>query len=172
MKIYLDIETVRGLQIPTLSDLESMGFIRKFTRDFENEDATEQDWINLYRERASLYAEFGKIMCVSFGVVTPDNKIKLKTVASENETELLHEVAQILKSASQVIAHNGIEFDFPWLIRRMIVNKVRLPEVLNTYGKKPWETNLVDTAQIWKFGQYKNYTSLATLCHLFGIPSP
>ena len=69
-------------------------------------------------------------------------------------------------------AHNGKEFDFPFLARRILVNELPLPAILDSAGKKPWETQYLDTMELWKFGDYKHYTSLELLAALFGIPTP
>ncbi len=69
-------------------------------------------------------------------------------------------------------AHNGKEFDFPFLARRMIINRIPLPEILKVHGKKPWETSFCDTMELWKFGDFKHYTSLDLLTHILQIPSP
>jgi DNA polymerase elongation subunit (family B) len=76
------------------------------------------------------------------------------------------------KKDLSLCAHNGKEFDFPYLSRRMMVNGISLPAVLDNAGKKPWEVKFVDTLELWKFGDYKHYTSLELLAYLFGIPTP
>jgi uncharacterized protein YprB with RNaseH-like and TPR domain len=69
-------------------------------------------------------------------------------------------------------AHNGKEFDYPYLIRRILINGLEVPSILNLSGKKPWEVNHIDTMELWKFGDYKHYTSLELLATVFGISSP
>jgi 3'-5' exonuclease len=172
MRIYLDIETVKGLENPTIDQLEKNGFVRKFTREFQNKDLTAEDWIKLYHERAALYAEFGKIVCVSMGYVNEAEQIVLKSFASTDERALLEGVAITLNKTTSLVAHNGLNFDYPWLCRRMIINGVRIPDVLDTRGKKPWEISLLDTAKDWQFNQWNYHVSLSTLCELLGLPSP
>ena len=130
--------------------------------------------------RAGIYAEFGKIVCISCGVlqgIGEQKKIALKSFAGENEKLLLHEFSSMLAkwSANEpkfLCAHNGKEFDFPYLCRRLIINGLPVPPLLNVSGKKPWEVNHLDTMELWKFGDFKSYTSLNLLAHTLGIPTP
>jgi len=131
-------------------------------------------------DRAGIYAEFGKIVCISVGLFFTENgelKFKLKSFYDEHEKELLREFIDTLnnfcKSPKQLLcAHNGKEFDFPYIARRCLINGLEIPNVLNLAGKKPWEINHLDTMELWKFGDYKHYTSLSLLAHVFGIPTP
>jgi len=131
-------------------------------------------------ERAGIYAEFGKIVCISVGLFFTENneiKFKLKSFYNENEMILIKEFIETLnnfcKSPKQILcAHNGKEFDFPYIARRIIINGLEIPKALNLAGKKPWEINHLDTMELWKFGDYKHYTSLSLLAHVFGIPTP
>ena len=68
--------------------------------------------------------------------------------------------------------HNAKEFDFPYIARRMIIHGLKVPAKLNLMGKKPWEVPHLDTMEMWKFGDYKHYTSLKLLTHILQIPSP
>lgn len=130
--------------------------------------------------RAGIYAEFGKIVCISCGLIQGNGeqrKIALKSFAGDNEQLILHEFSTMLNkwSANEpkfLCAHNGKEFDFPYLCRRMIINQLSIPHLLNTSGKKPWEVNHLDTMELWKFGDFKSYTSLNLLAHTLGIPTP
>ena len=126
--------------------------------------------------RAGIYAEFGKIICISCGFIQgsgDQKKMMLKSFAGDNEKILLHEFAEMLKKWSAheqryLCGHNGKEFDFPYLCRRMIINNIPIPAILNIAGKKPWEVNHLDTMELWKFGDFKNYTSLNLLAHALG----
>ena len=131
---------------------------------------------DLYR-RAGIYAEFGKVICISCGFFTPDHTFRLKSFYGHDEKKLLLEFAAMLRSFcsspdKQLCAHNGKEFDFPYLSRRMLINGISLPPVLDTAGKKPWEVSHLDTMELWKFGDYKSYTTLVLLAHVFNIPTP
>ncbi len=134
---------------------------------------------NIY-ERAGIYAEFGKIVCISCGVVQgSDNhrKIVLKSFAGENERLLLADFSEMLekwitREPKYLCAHNGKEFDFPYICRRMLINGLPIPPLLNIIGKKPWEVTHLDTMELWKFGDYKSYTSLNLLAQALGIPTP
>jgi DNA polymerase elongation subunit (family B) len=140
----------------------------------EDEDAE-----TLY-ERAGIYAEFGKVVCVSlayFNLREQKREFRVTSIYGENEKEVLEETAQLLKRFNKssdylLCAHNGKEFDFPYLSRRMLINDIELPYMLDISGRKPWEVQHLDTMQLWKFGDYKHYTSLKLLCKLFGINSP
>jgi uncharacterized protein YprB with RNaseH-like and TPR domain len=131
-------------------------------------------------ERAGIYAEFGKIICISCGIVQVNGsqkKLLLKSFSGDDEREILGAFCDMVsKWASEgnkyLCAHNGKEFDFPYLCRRMVINDVCVPAVLTISGKKPWEVNHLDTMELWKFGDFKNYTSLNLLAHALGIPTP
>jgi 3'-5' exonuclease len=171
--LFLDIETVpqfaNYLEVPeTLRAL----WDHKTERLKQEETDTPE---KLY-ERAGIYAEFGKIICISVGFFH-DGKFRLKSFASHNEKALLEDFAQMLgkiffKSNRLLCAHNGKEFDFPYIARRMLINQIPLPAILDQSGKKPWEVPHLDTMELWRFGDYKNYTSLELLANIFGIPTP
>lgn len=130
--------------------------------------------------RAGIYAEFGKIICISCGIISGNGeskKISIKSFAGDNEKLVLFEFADMLKKWAGnepkfLCAHNGKEFDFPYLCRRMIINGISIPGLLNMSGKKPWEINHLDTMDLWKFGDFKSYTSLNLLAHTLGIATP
>ena len=169
---FLDIETVPQFEnykvvperLQKLWDTKA-GFLAR------NEESPEE----LY-DRAGIYAEFGKIVCISVGYIR-EGEIRLKSFFSDNELELLHEFTEMLNqyysSPYQLLcAHNGKEFDFPYIARRLLINGIPLPGILNIAGKKPWEVQHLDTLELWKFGDYKNYTSLNLLTAIFDIPTP
>ncbi|HEY2722114.1 MAG TPA: 3'-5' exonuclease [Chitinophagaceae bacterium] len=130
--------------------------------------------------RAGIYAEFGKIICVSCGVILghgEDKRFLIKSFWGDDEKLLLHLFCEMLNKWCMdgdkcLCAHNGKEFDFPYLCRRLIINHLPIPEVLRLHGKKPWDVPHLDTLDLWKFGDYKNYTSLNLLAHTLGIPTP
>ena len=131
-------------------------------------------------QRAGIYAEFGRIVCISVGHLLTENgehSIRLKSFAGDDEKELLQNFSDMLLNYARrkdfsLCAHNGKEFDFPYIARRMLINGIDLPPVLDVAGKKPWEVKFVDTMELWKFGDFKNYTSLELLAAVFGIPTP
>lgn len=139
-------------------------------------DSSPEDLYN----RAAIYAEFGKIICISCGVIQgfgKEKKLVIKSFYNENEKELLQEFSDMLckwapENNKFLCAHNGKEFDFPYLCRRMIINFMKLPACLQIAGRKPWEIPHLDTMEMWKFGDYKNFTSLNLLAHSLGIPTP
>jgi 3'-5' exonuclease len=135
---------------------------------------------SLLYERASIYAEFGKIVCIGLGIfntVDAQVQLRVKAISGHDEKQLLLEFAELLnskfnKEQHALVAHNGKEFDFPYICRRMIINGIQIPRILDLAGKKPWDVKHIDTMELWKFGDYKNYTSLNLLARCFGIPSP
>ncbi len=174
--LFLDIETVP--QAPSLSKLEAAMQIlwEKKSKMFRAPEQTPDD---VY-ERAGIYSEFGRIICISAGFVREKNpfSFRVKSFYGNDEKILLTEFSGLISKFSstrkeaQLCAHNGREFDFPYIARRMIINKLVIPEILDNAGKKPWEVKLLDTMDLWKFGDYKNYTSLDLLTHILGIASP
>lgn len=130
-----------------------------------------------FYERAGIWAEFGKIICISAGVFTKEKPMgfRVKSFAGHDERDLLQRFSKMLCNQPTnllLCAHNGKEFDFPYICRRMLINGVRIPPQLEISGKKPWEINHLDTMELWKFGDYKSFTSLSLLCAIFEIPTP
>ncbi|MFT4522343.1 MAG: hypothetical protein ACI8ZN_001289 [Bacteroidia bacterium] len=131
-------------------------------------------------QRAGIYAEFGKIVCISVGIFIPNGEhfsFKTKSYANHDERILLIEFCDLLSTKftgnnKVLCAHNGKEFDFPYIARRVLVNGLFLPDHLDIAGKKPWEINHLDSMELWKFGDYKNFTSLDLLAAIFDIPTP
>ncbi len=179
--LFIDIETVPQYaefdQVPdTWKDLwqkKAASLLR----------SREDETIESIYPRAGIYAEFGKIVCISCGFLqgTGDQrKLVIKSLSGDNEAQLLAEFSTILEKwnngtgneARYLCAHNGKEFDFPYLCRRMIINNIPLPSLLNIAGKKPWEITHLDTLELWKFGDFKNYTSLNLLATALSIPTP
>lgn len=171
--LFLDIETVPAFEkYDSLSEKLRKHWERKasFLKS-ENEKTPEE----LY-ERAGIYAEFGKIIVISVGYFNR-NEFRIKSYYGDDEKELLLDFAQLLnrhynQAESIMCAHNGKEFDFPYIARRMLINGIELPDILQIAGKKPWEIKHLDTMELWKFGDYKNYTSLDLLTTIFDIPTP
>lgn len=176
--LFLDIETVPQFssyhELPVewrqLWDSKSNSLI-KYHEGETNE--------SLY-PRAGIYAEFGKIICISCGVLQgggEHRKMILKSFAGDDEKILLEQFNDMLgkwagNETKFLCAHNGKEFDFPFLCRRMIVHGLTIPPILNIAGKKPWEVAHLDTLELWKFGDFKSFTSLALLAQTLGIPTP
>jgi uncharacterized protein YprB with RNaseH-like and TPR domain len=130
---------------------------------------------SLYK-KAGVYAEFSKIICISVGFFN-DGTFRVKSFSGNDEKVILEDFSTLLnkhfnRKEHMLCAHNGKEFDFPFLCRRMLINGVKLPKALNISEKKPWEINHLDTMELWKFGDYKNYTSLNLLANIFDIPTP
>ena len=174
--MFLDIETVPDSVSFELLKPGMQNLWEKKSKQFRSPDQTAQD---VY-ERAGIYSEFGKIICISVGLIKEKSPyhFRLKSFFGKDEKALLTEFAEMLTKFSRtntesvLCAHNGKEFDFPYIARRMVINKIQIPEILNNAGKKPWEIKLLDTMDLWKFGDYKNYTSLDLLTTVLGIPTP
>lgn len=176
--MFLDIETV-----PQYPGYEGMPDTWKTLWDHKSHSLLKyhegEDRESLY-PRAGIYAEFGKVVCISCGVLQGSGagrKILLKSFAGDDEKLLLQQFCDMLNKWSAgeqkyLCAHNGKEFDFPYLCRRLIINSLPIPSILNIAGKKPWEVNHFDTLELWKFGDYKSFTSLVLLAHTLGIPTP
>ena len=172
--LFLDIETVS--QKKSYDQLsERMQKLWSHKAEQLNRDNTELTPADIY-DRAGIYAEFGKTVCISVGFFN-DQRFRLKSFYGHDEKALLNDFANMLNryySApdAQLCAHNGKEFDFPYIARRMLVNGIQIPKILQVAGKKPWETNFIDTMELWKFGDYKTFTSLDLLCAILDIPTP
>ena len=174
--LFLDIETVPAASSYELLDKKMQALWDKKSKQFR---LPEQNPDAVY-ERAGIYSEFGKIICISVGVITEKNplSIRLKSFYGSDEKSLISDFSTMLTKFSRtnrevlLCAHNGKEFDFPYMARRMIINSLIIPELLDNAGKKPWEVKLLDTMELWKFGDYKNYTSLDLLTSTLGIPTP
>jgi DNA polymerase elongation subunit (family B) len=174
--LFLDIETVPEVSSFELLEPKMQALWEKKSLQFRTEDQTAGDAYG----RSGIYSEFGKIICISVGLITEKNplSLRLKSFYGEDEKSLLSEFSTMLNKFSKtkrdalLCAHNGKEFDFPYIARRMIINGLIIPEILDNAGKKPWEIKLLDTMDLWKFGDYKNYTSLELLTSILGIPTP
>ncbi len=177
--LFLDIETVSQYQsYDELPDNWKELWGRKAEGLLRN--AKEGYTAETIYERASFYAEFGKIICISCGIMQGSGENKSLTIKSfygDDERKILSGFCEMLnKWASAgaqkwLCAHNGKEFDFPYLCRRMVINNECVPALLSIAGKKPWEMNLLDTMELWRFGEFKNFTSLNLLAHVLDIPT-
>jgi 3'-5' exonuclease len=185
--LFLDIETVPGTadyeempdEMQELWAIKSRGILKKSEDELEYDEITES-----FKTRAGIYAEFGKIICISVGFLTrqpgsDEPLLRLKSFAGHSEAQLLTDFSDLLSkyfnSADKfaLCGHNIKEFDVPYICRRLLINQLPFPKLLDIAGKKPWETkHLLDTMELWKFGDIKNYTSLRLLAAVFGFPSP
>lgn len=175
--LFLDIETVAFTnEFNTLNERMKSQWSRKAS--FFKRDPLQSDE-DLYHERAGIYAEFGKVVCIAVGKFFDHESgeigLKTKVYSGHDEKALLLEfkcmIEKMDSSTLRFCAHNGKEFDYPYLCRRMLLNGIPLPAVLNLSGKKSWEVQHLDTLELWKFGDYKHYTSLDLLSTIFDIPS-
>ncbi|RYE14308.1 MAG: 3'-5' exonuclease [Sphingobacteriales bacterium] len=170
--MVLDIETVP--QYSSFDQLpENMQKLWDIKTQYQRKEETPEEFYG----RAGIWAEFGKIVCISVGIFTGGLKtgLRVKSFSSHDEKELLLNFVTLLagQPANLVLcAHNGREFDLPYLCRRMLIHGIKHPSQLEISGKKPWEINHLDTMDLWKFGDHKNYTSLNLLTAIFNIPTP
>lgn len=176
--LFLDIETA-----PQFAEYEQLP--EKFQKLWDKKSAyfrsNDQLASEVY-ERAGIYSEFGKIICISVGTIYQkkgESRIRVKSYADHDEKKLLYEFVNMLENYSKnaaikLCAHNGLEFDYPYIARRCLINGIAIPKILDVAGAKPWDVKdtLLDTLQLWKFGDYKHFTSLELLCAVFDIPTP
>jgi DNA polymerase elongation subunit (family B) len=176
--LFIDIETV-----PQQEDFSKLPeqFQKLWDKKSSFFRSEEQNAADVY-DRAGIYAEFGRIICISAGVIIQKNGeryYRVKSFHDSDEKKLISGFNDMLEKftsnpAKKLCAHNGLEFDYPYIARRALINGLKLPKILDVAGAKPWEIKdrLLDTLQMWKFGDYKSYTSLDLLCAVFDIPTP
>ena len=173
--LFLDIETV-----PENETFDELSEEKKKLWELKTQYQRKEEFNpEEFYDRAGIWAEFGKIICISVGHFAfqgEKRSFRTKTFHGE-EKELLRQFKDLLenhfgKPQHLLCAHNGKEFDFPYIARRMLIHDIELPNKLNLFGKRPWEVPHLDTLELWKFGDYKHYTSLKLLCNVLGIPSP
>ncbi|MCX7727887.1 MAG: ribonuclease H-like domain-containing protein [Bacteroidia bacterium] len=171
--LFLDIETVPiKYRYSELSEKERKLWDAKWKYNPEIDPEAQYS-------KAGIYSEFAKVICIGLGYVDKNGQIQVKALSNDNEKELLSEFNQVLYKFYQHVfktynveynlcAHNGREFDFPFLCRRMLINGISVPDIL----KHSRRDVLLDTMDMWKFGDFKNYTSLDLLAYVFGLDSP
>lgn len=173
--LFLDIETV-----PELENFSDLDETKKELFDLKTQYQRKEDYTaEQFYDRAGIWAEFGKIICISVGYFTFKGDIRHFRVTTfwGEEVKILKDFSNLLNNhfgqpQHVLCGHNAKEFDFPFIARRMIINGVSIPQKLNLFGKKPWEVPHLDTLELWKFGDYKHFTSLKLLTNVLGIPSP
>ncbi|MCC5917014.1 MAG: 3'-5' exonuclease [Cryomorphaceae bacterium] len=175
--LFLDIETA-----PVTKNFEDLSEEMQWLWDRKSARTRTEDQspADAFFERAGIFAEYGKIICISVGFLHKsdgDWHFRMRSFADHDEKKLLGDFAHMLTTHfsseyKRLCGHNGKEFDFPYICRRMLINEIRIPPILQIQGKKPWEVQHLDTLDLWKFGDYKNYTSLRLLAALFNIPTP
>lgn len=172
--LFLDIETV-----PLYENFEDLPDVEKEYFEVKTKYQRGETLPEDYYGHAGIWAEFGKIVCISVGYFHFNKDIRQIRIKSfvGDEIQILKDFSNLLNNHFQapqyiMCGHNAKEFDFPYISRRLIINGLPLPIKLNLFGKKPWEINHLDTMELWKFGDYKHYTSLKLMAHVLGIPSP
>jgi len=179
----LNLENILFLDIETVPETRNFSELTKEKQELWDAKSQYQRKDEFTAEefypRAGIWAEFGKIVCISVGYFNLDNDVRTFRVTSffDDEVKILKDFKNLLishfsQAKHLLCAHNGKEFDFPYIARRMIINGVELPFKLNLFGKKPWEVPHLDTMELWKFGDYKSYTSLKLMANVLNIPSP
>jgi len=175
--LFLDIETVPVKE--SFEDLDPT-FQKLWEEKTTWQRKEEYTPSEFYKMKAGVMAEFAKIICISVGYLFTEkgeNHFRIKSFYGDEEGQILSDFNSLLntefnKKQHQLCAHNGKEFDFPFIARRALINELKLPKLLDIAGKKPWEINHLDTMELWKFGDYKHYTSIKLLAALFDIPTP
>jgi predicted PolB exonuclease-like 3'-5' exonuclease len=175
--LFLDIETVPCE--PNFEDLNTT-FQQLWTEKTVWQRKGEYSPSEFYKLKAGVMAEFAKIICISVGYLFSEkgeNHFRIKSFYGDDEKQIISEFNALLntqfnKKQHQLCAHNGKEFDFPFIARRTLINGLKLPKLLAIAGKKPWEVKHLDTMELWRFGDYKHYTSIKLLAALFDIPTP
>lgn len=175
--LFIDIETV-----PLFSSWDEVpgNWQELWKKKADTLKRSENETAGSIYGRAGIYAEFGKIICISLGMLSYSDgqeRFRMKSFAGDDEKQLLEEFAALLRKrfnrdVFRLCGHNVKEFDIPFIARRMIINGVQLPSLLDISGKKPWEVQHLDTMEMWKFGDFKSYTSLTLLATVLGIPTP
>lgn len=173
--LFLDIETVPEHASYTDLDGEMQVLWEQKTNYQRKDEFTPEE----FYDRAGIWAEFGKIICISVGYFAYKGDVRTFRVTSFHgeEEQILKEFKSLLETHFNrphhlLCAHNGKEFDFPFIARRMVIHGISLPYKLNLFGKKPWEIPHLDTMELWKFGDYKHYTSLKLMTKILNVPSP
>lgn len=184
--LFLDIETASLTRdLDELNTGLKEAWIKKISRQIRRKTDPPKDlsFDQLYIDKGAIFSEFAKIVCISVGYFkkTEDDLLafRVKSFYRKNERQLLMDFHSLLNTHFNhphqhfICGHNIKEFDIPFICRRSVIHSLQLPELLSVSGKKPWEIKyLLDTLELWKFGDYKNYTSLSTLCAVFDIPTP
>lgn len=185
--LFFDIECVSehasyddlSYEFKKLWQIKTRQILKKYDEELNEEEARQ-----LYPEKAAIFAEFGKVVCISVGIIVRNNadnslQLRITSFADHDEKVLLGQFSRLLEKyysnthTHYLCGHNIKEFDVPYVCRRMVIAQMSLPRPLDISGKKPWETkHLLDTMELWKFGDRKNYTALKLLTAVFGIPSP
>ncbi|MDL2290086.1 3'-5' exonuclease [Paludibacteraceae bacterium OttesenSCG-928-F17] len=182
--MFLDIETVpvsgdfNGLS-PEMAHLweDKFSSLQRYLTEKHGEDITAE---NAFMQNAGIYSEFGKIVCISVGFIyyrDGEMFFRTKSFAGSDEVKILTDFANLITASWTTVehrfcGHNIKEFDIPYICRRMVINNLQIPPILDVSGKKPWETSFLDTLELWKFGDKKSYTSLKLLTAVLGIPTP
>lgn len=177
--LFIDVETVPQYKsYEALPEQKKKFWDHKASFEAKKLSPGEEPSSEALYGRAGIYSEFGKIICISCGYIkTIDGapNLFIKSFYGHDERSILSNFNEMLSKLSAgwfLCAHNGKEFDFPYLCRRMVVNGIEIPPMLDLAGKKPWEVKHLDTMELWKFGDYKSYVSLDLLADIFNIPSP
>jgi 3'-5' exonuclease len=172
--LFLDIETVPEQENFNSLDDDMKQLWEAKTQYQRKDDFTGEE----FYDRAGIWAEFGKIVCISVGYFIIKGDIRNFRVTSffGEEKKILLDFNNLINthfnlSQHVLCGHNAKEFDIPFMARRMIINQIAIPNKLNLFGKKPWEIPHLDTLELWKFGDYKHFTSLKLMCKVLGIPT-
>ncbi|MCC6186148.1 MAG: ribonuclease H-like domain-containing protein [Chitinophagaceae bacterium] len=179
--LFIDIETVTMTASYEQLSKPMQDLWQKKAKNIKKENEQDLDAAALYTNKGGIFSEFSKVVCIGIGsLVFIENEwvFRLTSIADNDEKVLLNKFSDVLQRFEsnykdlKFCGHNIKEFDLPFICRRFIINQIPLPNALKIQNKKPWEIHHQDTLELWKFGDYKNYTSLTLLAEILGIPSP
>lgn len=173
--LFMDIETAR-IQDKLTTNTELFKSW-EYKRRKEGETLV-KDLKKSFEHKAALYAEFGKVVCISIGKIV-DEKLVVQSYYGDDEKEVLEKIKKVLTAFYKkfpdlmLCGHSIIGFDIPFLMRRMIINGIQVPSFLDLTTSKPWtlSDDIVDIAQIWKTTGFYG-ASLVNMSHAMGLPSP
>lgn len=176
---YFDIETTSkfpsffdfGMDDPRGRDL--------FVKKYDSMKKFESDWNrpieDVYIDKAPLLPEYGKIICMSFGMFTDSGEKKIMTIIEKDEKSTLEKMVKILNRANAtkryLCGFNIKYFDLPFIIKKLYKYDIEIPNSLNFIGVKPWEIFINDIYDIWK-GLGRNGATLDEVTYELDIPSP
>ena len=183
---FIDIETVPEIQAEKLKLLtggdRTIGLFNLFKKRFNKESFKDQERQystpeEAWDAKAALYAEYGKVVAISIGKwIDEDKTFYIRSITGRDESEILLKAEESIKRSggTHLVAHNGLEFDFAFLMRRYIIHGLTnsMPPQLKAFGIKPWDLKLEDTMKMWSGSAWNYRCSLELLCEIMQITNP
>jgi DNA polymerase elongation subunit (family B) len=176
--LFFDIETCG--QYPDYQSMiddkgpESGSIFEKKSSRLLNGKSWTGDLHQDYPNNVALFPEFGRIACLSYGI-WKDGEMQIQTISDIDEVTMLKKIANLFHKADSAglipTGWNIKNFDVPWIVRRLLMNGIQVPNCLSSYEKKPWEMNIFDMKEMWKSGSSLDVT-FEEACFGMGIPTP